>query len=229
MYQKCFFPDNLKDAAVIQKEMASKVIQENDFTMPPKIIAGVDISCNRFDSEKRIFAAIVLLSYPSLTILETLSEMSIQPFPYIPGFLNFREAPALIKLFDKLKIKPDLIMVDGQGISHPRGLGIASHLGIILDIPTIGVAKSILIGKPEKELSNDHGNSVPLIYKEKEIGKVLRTKKKCLPLIISCGHKVSLDASVNFVLNCLNGYRLPEPTRLAHIFANVCRKKFGMR
>ncbi len=170
-----------------------------------------------------IYASCVVLNADDYEIIETTTWTEKQNFPYISGLLGFREAPACIRTFELLSIKPDLIMVDGQGIAHPRGLGIASHIGVLLDIPTIGVAKSILTGKPEGELGEEIGSTVPLIKNGKEIGRMLRTKKNCLPLIVSPGHRISMDTAIALVLNGLKGYKLPEPTRRAHLAANFCR------
>jgi deoxyribonuclease V len=172
-----------------------------------------------------VYAAIVVLSYPSLEPIEIKTASMKQKFPYIPGFLGFREVPVLVEAYESLSTRPDLIMVDGHGVSHPRGLGVASHLGVLLDVPTIGVAKSILVGHPSDSLPDRTGSMVSLIWKSKEIGKIVRTKKNCSPLIISAGHKVGLERAAEFVLNCLKGYRLPEPTRQAHLQANLCRSK----
>lgn len=211
------------EACAIQKEMAASVRTIDD--LPPSIqhIAGMDVSNNRFDPLKMVYAAAITLAYPCLTLKQTSTAARQQTIPYIPGLLGFREAPILHEVYSQL-VKPDLIMVDGHGISHPRGLGIASHLGVLLDIPTIGVAKSILVGAPAGSLAEEVGSTVPLIWKEKEIGVLLRTKKRCAPLIISAGHRISLKTAIHLVMSCLKGYRLPEPTRLAHLAANVCRK-----
>ncbi len=198
----------------LQQELAKKVICK-DFDKPIRYIAGVDVSCNRFDPKKMVYAAIVVMSYPKLQITEVVTKALKEEFPYRTGLLGFREVPPLIVAYDELAIQPDLILVDGHGISHPRGLGIASHLGVLLNVPTIGVAKSILVGKPKRS---------SLIWKEKEIGAILRSKKGANPLIISVGHLTNLNGAKQIVMKCLKGYRLPEPTRLAHIMANRCRK-----
>lgn len=220
------FPKNSKEAAALQKEMALQVICKDQFHMPLHKIAGVDVSANRFDPDQMIFAAISVFSYPDLYKEEVVSLAERQPFPYIPGLLGFREAPLLVKAYEKLLVKPDLLLVDGQGISHPRKFGIASHLGVLLDIPTIGVAKSILVGKIEGELSKEVGSQAPLVWKGEVLGMAVRSKKNCLPLIISTGHRVSLKTALEIVLSSQKGYRLPEPTRLAHIEANLCRKRY---
>jgi deoxyribonuclease V len=220
------FPEDFKRAHVAQKEMAQQVLLKDMQIKPIKYVAGVDISNNPFDPESMIFAAIVVLSYPALEIMETVTHSAQQKFPYIPGLLGFREVPALVQAYEKLSIRPDVIMVDGHGVSHPRGLGIASHLGVLLDKPTLGVAKSILVGKPALPLAEEPGSKTSLIFKEKEIAIMLRSKKRCSPLIISAGHLLTLTNAVSLVGNCLKGYRLPEPTRQAHLMANMCRKSF---
>ena len=161
-------------------------------------------------------AAIVALAYPSLEVVERVLYEEALRFPYIPGLLSFREAPSILAGFQKLRHKPDLLMADGQGIAHPRRLGIASHLGVLLDLPTIGCAKSILTGHLQGELGPDVGAQVPLIVQNEVIGVGLRTKVHTNPLIISVGHRISLETSVEYVLACGRGYRLPEPTRQAH-------------
>lgn len=218
------YPKDLLEAKIIQKELAGRVILKDRLPPKVKVIAGVDISNTPFDPEKRVFGAISLLSYPSLTHLSSVTHESRQEFPYISGFLGFREIPILLHIYRKLPLRPDLILVDGHGICHPRKLGIASHLGVLLDIPTIGVAKSILIGKPKGVLKEEVGSKTFLEWKGENIAFYLRSKKRCLPLIVSPGHKIILDTAVKWVLRCQKGYRLPEPTRWAHLAANRRRK-----
>lgn len=220
------FPDSILEAHLMQKEMAKKVFLKDAFETPIQNLGGVDLSNNPFDPEKRVFGAIATLAYPSLETIEAATRVDHQEFPYISGLLGFREAPTLVQLYDQLTIRPNILLVDGHGISHPRGLGIASHLGILLDIPTIGVAKSILVGKPLYPLAEAVGSQAPLIYKGQEIGMLLRSKKGCNPLIISAGHKITLSTSLTIVRSCIKKYRLPEPTRLAHVAANDCRRQF---
>jgi len=219
------FPNSIVEAKSVQHIMAENVLLKNEDTYP-KYIAGMDVSNNLFDPTQMIYASAVVLSFPELELIETAALAEVQKFPYVTGLLGFREAPALINAFNQLKVKPDLIMVDGHGISHPRGLGIASHIGVLLDIPTIGVAKSILIGTPIGELKEAAGAQVPLFWKGREIARVLRTKTRCNPLYISAGHRITLDRAVELVERCLKGYRLPECTRQAHLAANACRKNF---
>lgn len=221
--QDWLYPSSLEKAKEAQYLMAQKVCLEDAFQSIDSI-GGMDVSNNLFDPEELIYASVVRLNFQSLQVIETNGVIEKQEFPYISGFLGFREAPSLINAVKKLKMKPDILMVDGHGISHPRGLGIASHLGVLLDVPTIGVAKSILVGTPESPLGNTPGSYVPLIWKNKIIGMLLRSKKNCNPLVISVGHKVCLDTALDIVKKCLKGYRLPEPTRQAHLAANESRK-----
>jgi deoxyribonuclease V len=161
-------------------------------------------------------AAVVLLTYPAMEIIERHVYEEPVRMPYIPGLLSFREVPCILGAFARLSQQPDLVMVDGQGIAHPRYLGIASHLGLWLDLPTIGCAKSILRGHyDEKALSEEAGAWVPLIFNRETVGAALRTRTRVKPMIISLGHRISLATSLHYVLACCKGYRLPEPTRQA--------------
>ena len=195
----------------LQKELAQRIIREDRFG-EVHTIAGVDMAINEQNGMAR--AAVVLLSFPELEILERHVYEEPLRMEYIPGLLSFRETPCIIGAFAQLKQQPDLVMVDGQGIAHPRRLGIASHLGLWLDLPTIGCAKSILTGSHEA-LSEEAGSWVPLKYRGETIGAVVRTRTRVNPMIISLGHRISLESSIRYVLLCTKGYRLPEPTRQA--------------
>lgn len=216
------FPENLTQAAEVQRSLSRQVITE-DRLPDINCVAGLDVSNNLRDPEHKIYAAVVCLSIPDLKILETQSVTFVTRFPYIPGFLGFREAPALVMAFEKLARKPDLIMVDGHGISHPRRFGIASHLGVLLDCPSIGVGKSVMVGTPKSPLGPEPGARTPLIWKGETVGMVVRTRQNANPLYISTGHRISLETSVDWVLSSCRGYRLPEPTRQAHLAANTAR------
>jgi deoxyribonuclease V len=198
-----------------QTMLAGRVIRSKT-GIRPRTIGGIDVSVSRFSKLGR--AAVVVLSYPSMELIDIATAEDEINFPYIPGLLSFREAPLVIKAFQKLNCRPDMIMVDGQGIAHPRRLGIASHLGLFMDIISIGCAKSRLIGTHDS-LPPEKGASKPLIDRDEIIGAVVRTKHAVNPLFISIGHKIDLNQSVSFVLSCCRGFRLPEPTRLAHIAA----------
>lgn len=217
------YPATLAQATEVQHELARQVITEDSFDAV-WTVGGADVSNQRYDPENRIYAAMVSLDATGMKRTGQATEMLRSDLPYIPGFLAFREVPALIAAFERLSPKPDLILVDGHGISHPRKLGIASHLGVLLDCPTVGVAKSILVGKPAAELGPEPGSCVPLLWKNREIGMCLRSKKRANPLYISVGHRISLETAMHWVLHCLQGYRLPEPTRQAHEVANQYRR-----
>jgi deoxyribonuclease V len=147
-------------------------------------------------------------------------------FPYVPGLLSFREAPPLLEAFAKLQTQPDAVMIDGQGIAHPRRMGIASHLGLCLDVPTIGCAKSLLIGT-FKEPGKRRGAMSRLMDKGDVIGRVVRTRQDVKPLFVSVGHMIDLASAVRLVLKCGRGYRIPEPTRQAHLYVNELRRRSG--
>src|SRR5216683_5357029 len=206
---------NLKPEAAIalQRELAQRIVREDQLG-EVRCVAGVDMALNEESGMAR--AAVVLLSYPDLEILERHVYEEPVRMPYIPGLLSFREAPCVLGAFARLRQQPDLVMVDGQGIAHPRRLGIASHLGLWLELPTIGCAKSILRGEFDRAaLGEEIGSWVPLIDKNEVIGAALRTRARTNPMFISLGHRISLETSLRYVLACCRGYRLPEPTRLA--------------
>jgi deoxyribonuclease V len=225
--EEWLFPASLEDATAVQRELAQRVSTEDHLPNPVHRIGGTDVSNNLRDPENLIYASVITLDYPGLTLREKTCVKAPAALPYVPGFLAFREVPALVEAYHQLPVKPDLLLVDGHGISHPRGLGIASHLGVLLDCPTIGVAKSILVGKPAHELGNRVGDTTPLLWKGKPLGMVLRTRTNVQPVYVSTGHKISLDTAVQWVIRCLSRYRLPEPTRQAHMAANECRKRMG--
>jgi deoxyribonuclease V len=199
------------EAIALQRELAKRVERE-DRLDEVSHIAGVDMAINEINGMAR--AAVVLLSYPALEVEERHVYEEPVRMPYVPGLLSFRELPCILGAFELLKQQPELVMVDGQGIAHPRRLGIASHLGLWLDLPSIGCAKSILTGH-HKPLSEEAGSWVPLEADREVLGAVLRTRAHVKPMIISLGHRISLETSLRYVLACGRGYRLPEPTRLA--------------
>ena len=208
-----------EEAVEIQQQLRSRVQVSNGFD-PAQVhtIAGIDASYR--DMAR---AAVVVLSLPDLQVVDSAIAERKSPFPYVPGLLSFREAPAVLDAIEKLSVRPDLIMCDGQGIAHPRRLGIASHLGVYLDLPSIGCAKSRLTGT-FKEPGPEEGAHSPLVDHGELIGTVLRSKPRTNPLFISPGHKIDLETAVEFVVRCLRGYRLPEPTRAAHNLADAAAK-----
>jgi deoxyribonuclease V len=200
-----------EEAARIQTELRTRLVLTWD-KRPVNTIAGVDVSIKTESTR----AAIVGLRYPELTPLEAVVADTPLIFPYIPGLLAFREGPAVLAAWAKLQNKPDLLMFDGQGIAHPRGIGIASHMGLWLERPTIGVAKSRLYGR-HSEVGPGRGDRADLLDKQGNIiGTVLRTRERTNPLYISPGHLIDVETATEFVLACSTGYRLPEPTRWAH-------------
>jgi deoxyribonuclease V len=206
-----------------QTALAERVVREDAFGGEVRLLGGVDVSNNRFDPEGRVFAAVVALSLPDLRVVETAGATARAAMPYIPGLLGFREIPALLAAWEKLGTKPDLLLVDGHGVAHPRRLGIAAHLGVVLDVPAIGVAKSVLVGAEDPPLAEEAGAETPLVWRGERIGAALRTRRRANPLYVSVGHRVSLETAVAWVRRATGGYRLPEPTRQAHLAANAVR------
>ncbi|WP_182057771.1 deoxyribonuclease V [Pantoea sp. ME81] len=201
-----------------QLQRAANVVRQDDFdVLPPRFIAGADVG---FEQEGDITrAALVVLEYPSLQLVEHRIARLATTMPYIPGFLSFREVPALLAAWQQLKHQPDLLFVDGHGIAHPRRLGVAAHFGSLVDVPTIGVAKKRLCGR-FTELDAEPGSRQPLMDKGEQIGWVWRSKARCNPLFVSTGHRVSMDSALNWVEKCTAGYRLPDPTRWADAVAS---------
>jgi deoxyribonuclease V len=211
---------NVQDALEIQRRMAVRILQ-SEGNSSPHLIAGLDVSVNK---NNEALAAVVVLNYPELMVVETAIASGKVNFPYIPGLLSFREVPLTLEACEKLTSIPDLVMVDGQGIAHPRRIGLASHLGLFLNTPTIGCAKSPLFGKSQ-EPGIMQGNIENIIDNQEDIiGAVVRTKSAVKPLYISIGHKINLASAIYWVLQCCRGYRLPEPTRLAHLASQGLRK-----
>jgi deoxyribonuclease V len=207
------------EAVAVQQQLRN-LVRLRPLSKPVNTIAGADISFNRFS--ETVYAGIVVLSLPDLRIIESAGVRSVAKFPYVPGLLSFREAPSLLEVWESLKTKPDVLMLDGQGIAHPRRFGIACHMGVLLDWPTIGCAKSILVGR-YGELELEAGSQSPLVDKGEQVGVALRTKKKVAPVYVSPGHLTDLDSAVDLVLRSTTKYRLPEPTRQAHLLVNRLR------
>ena len=179
-------------------------------------IAGLDVSPPDSDGEVR--GAVVVLSYPDLEIAEVSLAQQVPAFPYVPGLLSFRETPVLLQALRSLAITPDLLVLDAQGYAHPRRFGLACHLGLMVGIPTIGCAKSLLVGAYDS-LGEERGATVDLVHRSETVGLALRTRPKVQPVYVSVGHKVDLDAAARWVLSCCAGYRLPQTTRMAHAAA----------
>ena len=199
-------------AIQLQRDLAPQ-INLKPLGQIPRLVAGLDCALSK--DKQRIFAVVAVFSFPKLELLETVSAESPLVFPYVPGLLSFREAPVCLKAASKLKTAPDLWLIDGQGIAHPRRLGLASHLGLYLNLPTIGCAKSRLIGSYE-EPESKKGDFSWIYDKNEKIGAVVRTRTNVKPLFISPGHLCDFDDAIKYTLVCTTKYRLPEPTRIAH-------------
>ena len=222
--RRCWVRADLAALRDQQREIAARVIRADALPGPVRFIGGVDVSCSRFDPMRQVHAAIVVLEWPSLAEVARAGISATAALPYITGLLAFREVPALLDAFATLPVKPDLLLVDGQGIAHPRRCGIAAHLGVLLDVSSIGVAKSRLLGAPESPLGEAVGSQVRVMDRGEVVGALLRTRARANPLHISVGHRVSLEGALRWVLACGRGRRLPEPTRLAHEAAGMVRR-----
>lgn len=207
------------DAIALQNELRQQIALTS-LKKPVATIAGADISFNKFSTT--VYAGIVVMQFPSLQVIDKASVTDITEFPYIPGLLAFREVPALAKAWNKLHIKPDVLMLDGHGIAHPRRMGIATHFGVVMQTVTLGCAKSRLAGSFEEPANEPRAYS-DLIHRQEVIGKVLRTKKNCKPVFVSPGNLITMEESLDIVLQCIGKYRIPEPTRLAHNYVNEVR------
>lgn len=209
------------EAVQLQKQLAHEVVAEDQFDAPFKTVAGIDLGYDAKTETCR--AVVVVLSFPALDLIESAEALMPIQFPYVPGLLSFRETPVAVKALEKLTLTPDVILCDGQGLAHPRKFGIACHIGLITNLPTLGVGKSVLVGKFEN-LGEQRGSTAPMIYKNETVGVALRTKDRVQPVYVSVGHKISLTTATDLVLQCAPKYRLPETTRLADKMASYRKK-----
>jgi deoxyribonuclease V len=209
-----------REAVELQKSLRERVVIA-PLKRPVETIAGTDISFNKFSTT--MYAGIVVLLLPSLEVVEEVGVVSETRFPYVPGLLSFRETPSVLEAWAKLKTEPDAVMFDGQGLAHPRRVGIACHVGLMIERPTLGCAKSVLVGKYE-EPPKERGSWSPLVDKGETVGAALRTKDRVQPIFVSPGHLIDLKDAINLTLSCDGGYRQPEPTRLAHHLVNALRR-----
>lgn len=206
-----------KEAIALQTALRGRVVRK-DRIGAVRRVAGVDVG---FEQDGRVTrAAVAVLDFPGLALVEQVVVRAATAFPYVPGLLSFREAPAVLAAFEEIRVAPDLILYDGQGIAHPRRFGIASHVGLLLDCPSIGVAKSRLVGEHRMPATR-RGAWTPLRDAGEVIGAVLRTRAGVKPLYVSIGHRVSLETAVRWTLACVTRYRLPETTRWAHRLASA--------
>jgi deoxyribonuclease V len=203
-------------AIALQLRLRSRVVRRGRLR-PVRTVAGTDVGFERGGATAR--AAVAVLSFPDLVLVDCAVARRRARFPYVPGLLSFREIPVLLAALARLRVKPDLILCDGHGLAHPRRFGIASHLGVLCGVPTVGVAKSRLIGEHGEPMQR-RGAWVPLRDKGQTIGAVLRSRRGTRPIFVSIGHRVSLPAAVRYVMACTTRYRLPETTRWAHRLAS---------
>ena len=207
------------EAQQIQKDLQAHV-SEVEAGGAIKTVGGVEIAHSRFSDT--LVAAVSVLSFPDLAVVEQATAEFQTKFPYVPGLLSFREAPAVLAALERLSALPDLLIVDGPGVAHPHGLGIAAHLGVLLDVPTIGCSRSALVGSyVEPEVSA--GSQTSLVWQGEIIGTVYRSKNRVAPLFISVGNRLTRQRAHELVVSCCQGYRLPEPTRHAHAALNTAR------
>jgi deoxyribonuclease V len=209
------------EARELQRTLAGRV--DATTTLGPVTrLAAADVSFDR--GSPVVFAAVVVIDVATGRLLDSAGAVAPALFPYVPGLLSFREAPAVLAAFEKLSVEPDAVLCDGQGIAHPRRLGLASHIGLWLDRPTIGCAKSRLCGTHE-EVGPSRGSTTPLIDGDEVIGRVVRTRRNVKPLYVSPGHRCDIDSAVRLVLEQVGKYRLPEPARMAHEVVNAMRRR----
>jgi deoxyribonuclease V len=202
-----------REAKDVQRRLCVQVRQVA-LAKTPKTVAGADVSYANHG--KKVYGAVLLFSFPDLVLLEEVCIVDRAAFPYVPGLLSFREGPALTKAFRRIKGTPDVVIFDGQGIAHPRGIGLASHMGLILNRPSIGCAKTRLVGT-HFPVAESRGSAVFLTHRGQVIGSVVRTRTRVKPLFVSVGHRITLEESVGLVLNCCTRYKLPEPIRQADL------------
>ncbi|MCE8429816.1 MAG: endonuclease V [Candidatus Methanoperedens sp.] len=215
-----FFPEesSRENLLKVQHMIAKRAIIKDDFK-DIRFIAAADQAF----LDNRIISGIVLIDFGSIEITERAFSIMPISFPYISTFLSFREGQAIVNAFGKLKTRPDLLLIDGAGINHPRGAGLATHIGVALDVPTIGITKKILCGEGAK--ASNVGEASPLVYIDKTVGWLLKSSKKSKPIVVAPGHRVSLESSLSIVKACLRGHKLPEPARLAHEYVNMCKRE----
>jgi deoxyribonuclease V len=209
-----------KEAVKLQAALKEAVALKNDFDVI-RVVAGADVAVEK--EAKRAYAGLIAYSLPDLREISRQGAVGKVTFPYVPGLLAFREGPILSRALEELSAEPDLLIFDGQGIAHPRGLGIATHMGILFDKPSIGCAKSVLVGT-FAEPGTEVGDYSPLVYQGRTVGAALRTRRNVKPVFVSPGHKIDLETSVEIILKCVDGFRVPKPTREAHYFVEALKK-----
>ncbi len=210
---------------ILQNTLASRVVLEDLFSHPIRYIGGVDVSYSKRGRFSTACAGAVVMDPRDWSVVDSASAFLENSVPYVPGYLSFREIPVLLEAYEKLQVLPDVWLVDGAGIAHPRRIGLAAHFGVLLDVPAIGVAKSRLVGRHD-DPAVEKGSRVPLEDEKtgEVIGTVLRSRTDVKPLFVSPGHRVSIETAPEVVLSCCTRYRLPEPTRAAHNMVTTLKK-----
>jgi deoxyribonuclease V len=208
------------EARRLQGELASRVVVGPPLDLGGvRYVAGADVSTQ----DGVAYATVAVLDFPGLSVVEVQGFEAPLEFPYVPGLLSFREMPSVLGALEKVETAVDVVVLDAQGLAHPRRMGLASHIGLFLDVPTVGCAKSVLVGTFE-EPGPEKGSATEMVHRGEVVGKVLRTREKVSPVYVSVGNGIDLDSSVELVLASSTRYRLPEPTRQAHNAANRLRR-----
>ncbi len=215
------WPTSKTEAVKMQEEMAGKIELFGNFDNL-KLIAGVDTAYGK--NADTVFASVVVMSFPEIEEVERAFQYDPVTFPYVPGLFFYREGATILKALSKLEFEPEVIIIHGHGIAHPRRCGIASQVGLILEKPTIGCARKMLCGH-HKPVAPSKGSFQPMTLKTREVGLAYRSKENVKPIFVSPGHRCNLEQARDIVVRCLRGYRLPEPLRLAHLFANKFRRR----
>ena len=214
--------DDVQEAEKLQDKYRSMVSTKPEKTSF-RLVGGVDVAYSKRDNNA--FATVAVMKVPEMELIEKVRAQGEVTFPFVPGLFFFREGPIIMKALSRLKFAPDVFIFDGHGIDHPKGIGMASHMGLMLEMPTIGCAKKLLCGSVE-QLGNNVGDTAPIINGNVEVGKAIRSRENVKPLYVSPGHKMDIETAVKTILDLLRGYRLPEPLRLAHIMVNKQRRSF---
>lgn len=210
-----------REAVALQRQLAGRIV--TDTPLPScRLVAGADVSYNR--RSPTLYAGVVVLRVDDLSVVERRGVVADTPFPYVPGLLSFREIPVVLQAIAQLENEPDVFMCDGQGYAHPRHFGLACHLGLLVDRPCFGCAKSLFVGLAD-DPNTEAGSVADLLDGQEKIGAVVRTKKSVRPVYISVGHRIDLESAIRWTLATCKGYRIPEPTRQAHLFVNELREQ----